>query len=190
MCRTFLYCRVSTNQQTTENQLLKVQSMGYDIPKNRVISESISGSVKAEKRPEFKNLIDNKLESGDRLIVLCLDRLGRDNRDVQNTVEALIKKEIKLISLDIGELDLTSPDGRFMLQVFASFAELERCKISERTKAGLQRAKKEGRIGGRPKSKHIEKIKALKAEGLKQTEVSKKIGIGIATVRRYWNKEA
>ena len=189
MCRTFLYCRVSTNQQTTENQLLKVQSMGYDIPTNRVISESISGSVKAEKRPEFKNLIDNKLESGDRLIVLCLDRLGRDNRDVQNTVEALIKKEIKLISLDIGELDLTSPDGRFMLQVFASFAELERCKISERTKAGLERAKKEGRKGGRPAtSKHAEKIQALKIEGLKQTEVSEKLGISIATVKRHWNK--
>lgn len=188
MCRTFLYCRVSTNQQTTENQLLKVKSMGYNIPKNRVISESISGSVQADKRPEFKNLIDNKLEAGDRLIVLCLDRLGRDNRDVQNTVQTLLKKDIKLISLDLGEVDLTSSEGRFMLQIFASFAELERCKISERTKAGLERAKKEGRTGGRPKSQHIEKIQTLKGDGLKQTEVSEKLGIGIATVRRYWNK--
>lgn len=186
MSRTFAYCRVSRNDLTTSNQVLAIKNAGYDITPSRVVEETVSGSVPAMQRTGFTNLINNKLEANDTLVVLKLDRLGRDNIDVQNTVNMLVERGIRLVCLDLPVSDLSTPEGRLMLQMFATFAEFERNRIIERTQNGLDRAKAEGKKFGRPT---VDKslIQKHKAGGMSQSEVAKEMGIGIATVKRHWN---
>ena len=139
-------------------------------------------------RPQFKNLIDNKMESGDRLVVLKLDRLGRDSIDVKQTVIYLQSKGIKVISLDLGEIELTSPEGGLMFNIMSAFAEFERMRIVERTQEGLARAKAEGKRLGRPEATQTKEIvHNAKQEGLSQSQASIKTGLSIATVKRHWN---
>ena len=187
--RIFAYCRVSTVEQTTDNQILAIRNAGYDIQESRVISETLSGSVRAMERKEFKTLIEHKLEAGDTLVVLKLDRLGRDNIDVQQTIEQLTAKQIKVVSLDLPVSDLSSAEGKLMLQMFSAFAEFERNRIRERTQEGLNRAKAEGKKLGRPAAKDTTaNVQRCKSEGLSQSATAKELGIGIATVKRHWNK--
>ncbi len=140
--RTFSYLRVSTTEQTTENQQLAITTAGYQIPNNRVISETVSGSQQAMERPAFSNLVHSRMEEGDTLVVLKLDRLGRDMIDVMKTLALLAEKGIHVVSLDLGNIDLSSPAGKLQVQVMAAVAEFERNRIRERTKEGLERAKK------------------------------------------------
>lgn len=88
MARTFAYCRVSTADQTTDNQVREIEAAGFAIEPRRVIAETVSGSVAAMERAGFAKLVD-RLEDGDVLIVTKLDRLGRNAMDVRATVEAL-----------------------------------------------------------------------------------------------------
>ncbi|GIA12223.1 DNA integration/recombination/inversion protein [Vibrio cholerae] len=108
MGRTFAYCRVSTSEQTVSNQILAIRNAGYDIQEHRIVHETVSGSVPATERREFKMLIEHKLEPGDKLVVLKLDRLGRDNIDVQHTISMLLEKGVTPISLDLGVVDQIS----------------------------------------------------------------------------------
>jgi putative DNA-invertase from lambdoid prophage Rac len=124
--RIFSYCRVSTTEQTTENQIIAIRQKGYEVNDSRVISETVSGSVEAMKRDKFKMLINHQIESGDMLLVLKLDRLGRDNIDVQKTINLLTEKGIKIVCLDLPIADLSSAEGKLMLQMFSAFAEFER----------------------------------------------------------------
>ena len=188
--RTFAYCRVSTTEQATANQIIAIRKAGYDISDERVISETVSGSTQAFKRKQFKLLVDHKLEANDTLVVLKLDRLGRDNIDVQQTIEKLTKRGIKVVSLDLPIKDLSSSEGKLMLQMFSAFAEFERNRIRERTKEGLERAKSEGKVLGRPKGSlaTTTQVQACKFEGLSQSQTATKLNIGIATTKRHWNK--
>lgn len=188
--RIFAYCRVSTLEQDVSNQILAIRNAGYDISEERVISETVSGSTMAFKREQFKLLVEHKLEAGDQLVVLKLDRLGRDNIDVQQTIEKLISRGIKVISLDLPIKDLSSSEGKLMLQMFSAFAEFERNRIRERTKEGLNRVKSEGKKLGRPKGslETTTKVQISKLEGFSQSQSAKKLGLGIATIKRHWNK--
>lgn len=187
--RIFAYCRVSTIEQTTENQILAIRNAGYEVQDNRVISETVSGSVLAMERKEFRALVDHKLEAKDMLVVLKLDRLGRDNIDVQQTIELLKGKGVNVVSLDLPVSDLGSSEGKLMLQMFSAFAEFERNRIRERTQEGLNRAKAQGKKLGRPAAKETTtNVLKCKSEGLSQSEAAQKLGLGIATVKRHWNK--
>ncbi|EOH0514046.1 recombinase family protein [Vibrio fluvialis] len=185
--RTFAYCRVSTIEQTTENQLQEIRKRGYDIPDNRVVSETVSGGVQAMKRTEFKMLVEHKLEAGDTLVVLKLDRLGRDNIDVQQTITMLMDKGIKVVSLDLPVSDLTSAEGKLMLQLFSAFSEFEKNRIRERTQEGLQRAKNEGKVLGRPVAvETTNAVQKAKQSGLSQSQIVQQLGISLSTVKRHW----
>ncbi|MCY3874706.1 MAG: recombinase family protein [Rhodobacteraceae bacterium] len=81
MARTFAYLRVSTPEQTTENQVQKITASGFRVEPHRIVTETISGSVAISQRPEFTRLAD-RLEPGDVLVVTKLDRLGRNAMDV------------------------------------------------------------------------------------------------------------
>lgn len=187
--RIFSYCRVSTTEQTTENQILAIRQKGYEVNEPRVISETVSGSVEAMKREKFNMLVNHQMESGDMLVVLKLDRLGRDNIDVQNTINLLTDKGIKVVCLDLPVADLSSAEGKLMLQMFSAFAEFERNRIRERTKEGLERAKTQGKKLGRPEAHATtQSVQLKKAEGLSQSKVAEVLGLGIATVKRHWNK--
>jgi len=187
--RIFSYCRVSTTEQTTENQVIAIRQKGYEVNDARTISETIFGSVEAMKREKFKMLINHQMERGDMLVVLKLDRLGRDNIDVQNTINLLADKGIKVVCLDLPVADLSSAEGKLMLQLFSAFAEFERNRIRERTKEGLERAKVQGKKLGRPEAvATTDSVQAKKALGLSQSKVAEVLGLGIATVKRHWNK--
>jgi len=188
MSRIFAYCRVSTAEQTTANQTLAIQARGYEIREDRVIEEIISGGVPALQRPDFANLINNKLESGDTLVVLKLDRLGRDNMDVQKTISGLLDTGVRVISLDLPVHDLASSEGRLMLQMFSAFAEFERNRLKERTIEGLNRARANGKVLGRPKATATtNKVRQCKADGLSQKKTADKLGTSLSTVKRHWS---
>jgi len=188
MSRTFAYCRVSTSEQSTENQIMAIRQAGYDVPDNRFVSETVSGGRMAMQRQGFADLVTHKLEEGDRLVVLKLDRLGRDNIDVQQTIEMLLKKGIDVVSLDLPVRNLASAEGKLMLQMFSAFAEFEKSRIAERTKEGLTRAKKEGKKLGRPMATDtLKRVQEAKAKGLSQSKVANALGLGIATIKRHWN---
>ena len=149
MSRTFAYCRVSTADQTAENQILEIRSAGFDIEPRRVIAETVSGSTPAMERDGFKRLMD-RLEWDDVLIVTKLDRLGRNAMDVRATVEKLADENVRVHCLALGGVNLTSAAGKMTMAVINAVAEFERDLLIERTQAGLKRAKAEGKVLGRP----------------------------------------
>jgi putative DNA-invertase from lambdoid prophage Rac len=148
MARTFLYARVSTAEQTTDNQLHEVQGTRFTIQPRHTVTETISGSVPAAARPGFAKLLD-KLDEGDTLVVTKLDRLGRNTTDVLGTVEKLSSMGVHVHCLALKGVDLTSPSGKLHMTVLAAVAQFERDLLIERTYAGLARAKAEGKKLGR-----------------------------------------
>ncbi len=187
MARTFCYCRVSTIDQTTENQVQEIKAAGFNIQDQRVFEETTSGSVPAMERQSFIKLLD-RMESGDVLVVTKLDRLGRNAMDVRATVESLTSKQIRVHCLALGGVDLTSPAGKMTMGVIAAVAEFERDLLIERTQAGLARAKAEGTPLGRPVKTSAEAVRNLKAEGLSQSAVAKKLDVSLSTIKRLWNE--
>lgn len=149
MSRTFAYCRVSTAEQTTENQRLEIQGLPFDVDKRRIMVESVSGSMPAMERPVFRDLM-KRMEEGDVLVVTKLDRLGRNAVDVRSTVEMLASRGIKVHCMALGGADLTSAAGKLTMQVLAAVAEFELDLLKERTYAGIIRARKQGKTFGRP----------------------------------------
>ncbi len=151
MSCTFLYARVSTSNQFTENQLQAIKAAGFDVQASRVVQKTISGSIAASERPGFQKLTD-RMESEDVLVVTKLDRLGRNAMDVRQTVERLAEGGIRVHCLALGGVDLTSAAGKMTMQVLGAVAEFERNLLIERTQQGLTRAKAEGKKLGRPEA--------------------------------------
>ena len=175
MSRVFAYCRVSTADQTTDNQIQEIASAGFTVQKGRAITETVSGSVLAMERKGFLTLL-NKLEANDVLIVTKLDRLGRNAMDVRATVERLAAIGVRVHCLALGGVDLTSPAGRMTMGVIAAVAEFERDLLVERTQSGLSRAKAQGKVLGRPKS--------INHEASKQVVERLKAGEAVAALAR------
>ncbi|RQT20061.1 recombinase family protein [Burkholderia contaminans] len=144
----FGYGRVSTGQQSTENQRLELERAGFVVD-YWFADHGISGKTCASERPEFGRLLD-KIRDGETLVVAKLDRLGRDAVDVLQTIRALERRSIKVIVMQLGQTDLTSSAGKLLLTMLASVAEMERDLLIERTQAGLARARAEGKKLGRP----------------------------------------
>ncbi len=149
MSRTFCYARVSTDGQTTENQLREIEAAGFALEPHRIVAETVSGGTQAMKREGFTKLLD-RMEAGDTLVVTKLDRLGRNAMDVRATVDMLAERGVRVVCLALGGVDLTSGAGKMTMQVIAAVAEFERDLLCERTAAGLDRAKAEGKELGRP----------------------------------------
>lgn len=175
MSRVFAYCRVSTAEQTTENQVQEIAAAGYTVAPQRTIVETVSGSVAAVEREGWGRLL-NKLEAGDILIVTKLDRLGRNAMDVRATVEALTGLGVRVHCLALGGMDLTSPAGKMTMGVINAMAEFERDLLIERTQAGLSRAKAEGKTLGRPQSIDGQQAQAV----LQQLEA----GVSVSAIAR------
>lgn len=165
----FGYGRVSTRGQTAENQRLEVEQAGYRLD-YWFQDEGVSGKVPARQRPEFAKLM-GQIRDGERLVVSKLDRLGRDSIDVEQTLRYLEGRGISVIVLQLGSTDLTSTAGKLIRKVLGAVADMERDLLIERTQAGLQRAKAEGKRLGRP-SKTTEK---QRAEILKRVDAGEPI---------------
>lgn len=143
----FGYGRVSTAEQTADNQRLEIERAGYAV--EYWYADTVSGKAHAAQRKHFGEMLA-KLRKKDTVVVSKLDRLGRDAPDVLSTIKVLASLGVEVVVLQLGKLDLTSPAGKLMLAMLAAVAEMERDLIVERTQAGLARAKAEGKILGRP----------------------------------------
>jgi len=160
MSRVFAYCRVSTLEQTTENQRREIEAAGFAVNPQRLVEEHISGSVAASERAGFIRLLD-RMENGDVLIITKLDRLGRNAMDIRKTVEQLAALDIRVHCLALGGVDLTSAAGKMTMQVISAVAEFERDLLLERTHSGIARAKAAGKRFGRPPALNEEQYKAV-----------------------------
>src|SRR4051812_3165296 len=149
MARTFAYVRVSTTGQTTENQIREIQAAGFKVEPRRVISETVSGGSAIEQRPGFMRLLD-RLERNDVLIVTKMDRLGRNAIDLARTVERLAEMEVRGHCPALGGVHLPSAAGKMTMGVIAAVAQFERDLLIGRTQSGLERARAEGAVLGRP----------------------------------------
>ncbi len=135
------YARVSVNEQDTAAQVAALKAAKCE----RIYREKASGG--RWDRPELHRLLD-QLRKGDVLVVWKLDRLSRSLRDVLIIMERLAEAKAGFRSLTEA-IDTTTRAGRMMMQMVGTFAEFERAMLRERTKAGLDVARREGRIGGR-----------------------------------------
>jgi putative DNA-invertase from lambdoid prophage Rac len=186
MARTFAYCRVSTADQTTDNQAREIEGAGFKVDPKRIIAETVSGSVAAMERKGFAKLVD-RLEAGDILIVTKLDRLGRNAMDVRSTVDSLAQEGVKVHCLALGGVDLTSAAGKMTMGVIAAVAEFERDLLVERTQAGLSRAKAEGKTLGRPSALTGEQqamIRLQRSQGLSLGALAAEYGVSRAAIQR------
>lgn len=166
---TFAYGRVSTKDQTTENQRQEIEAAGYKI--DYFFSDTVSGKTSTSQRPQFMAML-KQIREGETLVVTKLDRIGRDAQDVGATIKTLAKFKIKVVVLQLGDLDLTSSAGKMMLTMLSAVAEMERDLLVERTHAGLARARAEGKTLGRtPKTtpEQQAEMKRLYAEGKGET---------------------
>ncbi|MGZ3182932.1 MAG: recombinase family protein [Telluria sp.] len=180
---TFAYGRVSTKDQTTENQRREIEAAGYAVD-YWFADEGVSGKVSAMQRPQFAMML-GQIRDGEALVVTKLDRLGRDAQDVGATIKMLAARRIEVIVLQLGKLDLTSAAGKLMLTMLAAVAEMERDLLVERTQAGLARAKAEGARLGRPSKTTFEdreQIKAGHAAGLSISALSREYKVSRATI--------
>jgi DNA invertase Pin-like site-specific DNA recombinase len=135
------YARVSTSEQETAAQVTALKAAGCE----RIYREKASGG--RWDRPELHRLLD-QLRKGDVLVVWKLDRLSRSLRDILTIMERLTEAKAGFRSLTEA-IDTTTPAGRMMMQMVGAFAEFERAMLRERTKVGLEAARRDGRIGGR-----------------------------------------
>ena len=186
MPRTFAYCRVSTADQTTDNQVREIEGAGFAVDAKRVVTETVSGSVVAMERKGFAKLVD-RLEADDVLIVTKLDRLGRNAMDLRSTVDMLAAQGVRVHCLALGGVDLTSAAGRMTMGVIAAVAEFERDLLIERTQAGLSRAKAAGKALGRPQALSNDQQEAIRkdrAAGVSLGVLSKQYAVSRAAIQR------
>ena len=186
MTRTFAYCRVSSAEQHTDNQIREIEAAGFKVDPKRIITETVSGSVAAMERKGFARLVD-RLEASDVLIVTKLDRLGRNAMDVQATVEKLARDGVRVHCLALGGVDLTSAAGRMTMGVIAAVSQFERDLLIERTQAGLARVRAEGRTLGRPAAlseAQRRDILAARKEGASLGQLAKLHGVSRSAIQR------
>lgn len=136
------YCRVSTLEQNTARQEIAMKELHVD----NVFIEKASG--KNTDRPELKKMLAF-VRNGDTLYIESISRLARSVKDLLNIVEVLKSKNVALVSLK-ENFDTSTPQGKFMLTIFAALAELERETTLQRQAEGIAAAKIAGKRFGRP----------------------------------------
>ena len=177
------YARVSTEEQNPELQRDALIKYGVEV--SRIYEEHISG-VK-QKRPQLE-ACKKALRPGDSFIVWKLDRLGRSVKDLLGILDYLAKNNIEFVSLQ-DNIDTSNAAGKMMLVILAAFAEFEHNMISDRTKAGLAVARKNGWTGGQPpcmKQRDIKALAALKSTGeYTIADLCERFGHGKSTIYKY-----
>ncbi|WNJ21618.1 recombinase family protein [Pontibacter sp. G13] len=175
------YARVSTKDQDPALQLDALREAGC----GRIFEEQASGAQRD--RPQLRAALDY-LRPGDTLVVWKLDRLARSLKQLIETVEMLGEREIGFRSLT-ETIDTQSPGGKLIFHLFASLAEFEREMTRERTRAGLEAARRRGKFGGRPPAlgaKEIEMAKTLlQNPDLSISDIAEQLGVSQATLYRY-----
>lgn len=174
------YARFSSNDHNLDLQIDELNKAGC----SKIFSDKISGVNK--KRPGLDEAISH-LRKKDTFIIWKLDRLGRSLKGLIEFAGHLEKQGIHFKSLTDG-IDTTTPAGRFFFHVMASLAQMERELLIERTKAGLDAARKRGRVGGRKRSMTPGKVEAARKllnQGMPAKDVAHNLGVSIPTLYRW-----
>lgn len=188
------YIRVSSKDQCEDRQFLALKQ--FDIPRKNIYVDKVSG--KNFDRPQYNRLV-KRLKKGDVLIVLSIDRLGRNYDEIQNQWRVITKvKQVDIVVLDMplldtrkkGDQDLT---GTFIadmvLQILAYVAQIERENIKQRQKEGIYAAKSRGVIFGRPRKDVPQNFKEIKNQWLQNQitsrQAAKALGIAQSTFLRW-----
>lgn len=191
--RVAIYLRVSTQEQTTENQRLKLGEVashaGWTITKVYE-DKAISGAKGRDKRPAFDELCkDAARREFDVVMAWSVDRLGRSLQDLVGFLSELHATGIDLY-LDQQGIDTTTPAGKAMFQMLGVFSEFERSMIRERVNAGLDRARAEGKRLGRPSTideSRMAEIWEFKQSGKTYRETADHFNVSVGTVQRAVN---
>ena len=174
------YARASTDDQRLDSQTDALSVAGS----KKIFAGKIGGSKRV--RPELNKMLD-QLRDGDVVIVTRYDRLARSLKDLLEIVEAICKRGAGFRSL-AEDIDTTTSTGRLVFHVFASIAQFERERISERTREGLASARKRGRIGGRPSAltavqkDEVRRMRDVESRAI--SEIARLFGVSERTVRR------
>src|SRR4029077_4695261 len=173
------YARVSTEDQNLELQLAALKRAGC----KRIFTDKVSGA-KAD-RPGLRETLSHLRET-DTLVVWKLDRLGRSVKGLVDLVNELQERHVHFKSLTDG-IDTKTPAGRFFCHVMASLAQMERELIIERTRAGLEAAKREGRVGGRKRLMTEARSKQLGSCFLRDAakRCGHSLGVSVPTLYRW-----
>jgi DNA invertase Pin-like site-specific DNA recombinase len=187
--RAALYLRVSTDDQTTENQLRVLTEVaarrGWTVVETYE-DQGVSGAKGRDKRPGFDRMLkDASRRRFDILAVWSIDRLGRSTASVATALDDLEAAGVRVYA-DKEGVDASTAHGRAMLEMASVFAKLERSMIVERVKAGMARAKAEGKHVGRPRTDEdtVAAIRAMLAGGRGMISTAKALGVGVGTVHR------
>jgi len=184
------YTRVSTKDQDPENQIRLLQSSG--IPPDYVfVDKGISGTIPAENRPGFQRAMKYISEHPNEvkyLYVFELSRLGRNFFETVSLLERLEKQGIMVWSLSPAEAFIRSSDAgirQLLIALLLWVAQRERENLIERTKAGIDRARSEGKLIGRPRADiDFERVKILRIEGKPWEDIANEIGYPVMTLYR------
>jgi DNA invertase Pin-like site-specific DNA recombinase len=174
------YARVSTQDQKLDLQNDALRKAGC----KKIFEDKASGSH--AERPGLNKVLE-MLREGDTLVVWKLDRLGRSVKHLVDLVTGLAKQGVHFKSLT-DAIDTGTPSGRFFFNVMASLAQMERELTVERTRTGLEVARKQGRKGGRKRQmtdSKIESAKKLLANGVAPKDVAKNLSVSIPTLYRW-----
>lgn len=182
-----LYLRVSTDDQTTVNQMPDLTSYaerhGWKIVES-YLEEGITGSI--ESRPALDRLREDA-KHGRFTAVLCwkFDRISRNTRHLLTLYEELAKSNVSLVSIT-QVIDTATSAGKLMMTILAAFAEHELADLKERTRAGIRRAKAQGKQIGRTPQVAVDdsKILELLAAGKNAYQIMKELGVPRTTVYR------
>jgi DNA invertase Pin-like site-specific DNA recombinase len=184
-----IYARVSTNGQTTDNQVRELRKVakrhGWKISAE-YIDHGISGAKGRDKRPQ----LDKLLKAANRrdfsiIMAWSVDRLGRSLQHLVGFLDEIHAKGVDLY-LHQQNIDTSTPSGKAMFQMAGVFAEFERSMIQERVRAGLERAREQGKALGRPKvSPHTELlIHQKRKQGMGILKIAREVGVGTSVVQR------
>ena len=184
--KTAIYCRVSTQEQTTDNQALELHEVadkqGWTV--TETFTDTISGA--RANRPGLDALMKSvHRKDVDMVMGWDVSRLGRSLSHLVSLLE-----EFQACGCDLyfhqNGLNTSTPSGKAMFQMLGVFSEFERGMIKERVKAGLNRARGQGKRLGRPQVPPIkvQKIKRLREDGLSYRKIASQMDLSVATVHR------
>ena len=182
-----LYCRVSTKEQTTDNQTLDLKRFcehrDLEIV-HEYSDQGVSGSL--DSRPALNQMLEDARQGKfEILLVWKLDRLGRSLKHLINLLNELHKSNVSFISMQ-ENIDLTSPTGRLVFQMLGAIGEFELSLIKSRVNAGIRRAREQNIKLGRPKKQFDYDLAIqLRRNGLGIKEIANKLGVSVGKIHQF-----
>ncbi|TKI45577.1 recombinase family protein [Bacillus mycoides] len=178
------YARVSAKDQNLDTQLKQLQSYKCDV----IVEEKFTGAT--FRRPELDKLL-KEMESGDKLIITRVDRLGRNTKELLTLVEDLQARDITLFIMELG-IEATHRNGKLFLTILSALAENERELLSEKRQTGLKLAKEKGvKLGrrGKPRGQIQQAIELWKTKEYTIKEIEKRTGVSKSILYREITKQ-